>query len=134
MEHDVVTDIKSDMEDEAFDEHFIGICGHRRTDMSGGFDRVCKILKNRTFVRRNQFEPQILVPATETPRPTYDPAASVADQDHRLRSASIRLAPKHPPHPRFHYQVVYDEKGKSLFEVGSLVEVFKCIGRATVGK
>ena len=134
MEHDIVTEIKSDMDDEMFRKHFIDICGHHRTDMSGGFDRVCKILENRTFVPRDRFEPQMLVPATDTPKPTYDPAASVADQDHRLQSAPTRPAPEHPPHPRFRYQVVYDERGMSLFEVASFAEAFDCIGRATVGK
>jgi len=134
MEHDIVTEIKSDMGDEMFDEHFIGICGHHKTDMSGGFGRVCKILENRTFVPRDQPEPQILVPATDTPKPISNPAAPIPDQDHRLRSASTPLAPEHPPHPRFRYQVVYDERGMSLFEVASFAEVLTCIGRATVGK
>jgi len=134
MEHDVITGIKSNMGDKTFHEHFIDICGHRKTGMSGGFDRVCKILENRSFKPGDQFEPSILVPVTDIPKPTYDPAASVADQDHRLQSAPTKLAPEHPPHPRFRYQVVYNTKGVSLFEVTSFGDVFWHLGRATSGK
>ena len=50
MEHEIVAGINKDTNDaERFREHFIDICGYRRTDASGGFDNVCKVLKDRTF-------------------------------------------------------------------------------------
>ncbi|KAF9646647.1 hypothetical protein BDM02DRAFT_3270848 [Thelephora ganbajun] len=135
VEHDIVTEIKKSMDDQTFREYFIDICGYRKTDTSGGFDSVCKILEKRTFMPREKFEPQYLVPASVNPKPIYADSArdSIADQDHRLQPSSTKRAPNNPPHPRLRYQVVYEEKGISLFEVTSFAEVFLHIGRATEG-
>ena len=133
-EHEIVTGVKNDMGDQKFGKHFVDIRGHRETYTSGGFDRVCQILKNRKF-KPKVFEPGLLVPASSTQKPTYTDQSegSIADQDHYLQSTEETEVPRNPPHPRFRYQVVYDEKGESLFEVTSLSKVLAYIGQAAEG-
>ena len=118
-EHEIVAGIKSDMGNEKFGEHFIDICGHRKMYPSGGFDRVCKILKDRKFISKG-FEPELLILAPST-------------QDHLLQSAQEKEVPVDPLDPRFRYQVVYEESGKSLLEVTSLSEALEHIGQAAEG-
>jgi len=122
------------MNNEEFREHFVDICGHRKTNMSGGFGKICKILETETFVEK-EFEPSLIVPASGVQRPTYTNQAkgSIADQHHRLRSTEEKKVPENLPHPRFRYQVVYNEKGMSLFEVTSFKDVFSYIGQAAEG-
>jgi len=134
MEHEIVAEIKRDMGDyQEFCKRFIDICGHRKIDTSGGFGRVCMILENGTFELAEDFGLLFLVLTPEAPKPDYGTAASVATQDHRLEQTPTKPASEHLPHPRFRYQVVYGEKGISLFEVTSFGEVFKCISQATDG-
>ena len=117
MEHDIVAEIKRNMGDyQKFCKHFIDICGHRKTYTSGGFNRVCAILENGTFELAEGSVLQLLAPTLEAPKPT-----------------PTKPATERPPHPRFRYQVVYDEKGISLFEVASFAEAFVHIGRAMEG-
>jgi len=134
MEHEIIAGIKHDMNSEEFREHFVDICGHRKTNTSGGFGKICKILETETFVKR-KFEPHLIVPASGAERPTYADQAkdSIADQHHRLRSAEKKIVPENPPHPRFRYQIVYNEKGTSLFEVTSFDDGFLHIGQAAEG-
>jgi len=133
-EHEIVAGIKNDMSDEEFRKHFVDIRGHRETYTSGGFGRVCNILRNRKF-KPKVFEPEFLVPTSSAQKATYTDQAqgSIADQDHYLQSTEETEVPRNPPHPRFRYQVVYDEKGESLFEVTSLSKVLAYIGQAAEG-
>jgi hypothetical protein len=132
MEHDIVAKIKRSMGDEEFCNHFIDIYGYHKKDMSGGFGEVCKLLKTGTFESVEGFEPELLVPPTES-RPSYTSGAPVTDQGHYLRSTKKKAGPAHPPHSQFRYQIVYKEKGISLFEVTSLDKVFKYISQAAEG-
>jgi len=134
MEHEIIAGIKHDMNNEEFREHFVDICGHRKTDMSGGFGKICKILETKTFVEK-EVELNLIVPTSGTQQATYTGQAkdSIADQHHRLWSTEEKKVPENPPHPRFRYQVVYNEKGTSLFEVTSFKDVFSYIGQAAEG-
>ena len=132
MEHVIVAEIERDMGAEKFDEFFIGIHGHRKTEMSGGFKSICDILKNKTFIPADEFKPLALIP-TDTPKPSYTASASVADQEHHLQQTPAKWASEHPPHPRFRYQVVYGEVGMTLFEEDSFGKVFHHISRAAYG-
>jgi len=117
MEYDIVAEIKRDMGDyQKFYKHFIDTCGHRKTYTSGGFNRVCKVLENGTFELAEEFLLQLLSLSSAAPKLT-----------------PTKLASERPPLPRLHYQVVYCEKGVSLFEVASFAEVFVHIHRATEG-
>jgi len=131
-EHEIVTEIKRDMTDQKFCKYFIDVYGHCKTDASGGFGRVCAILKNSDFKVDEEFEPRPLV-LTPTPKSTYTTAAPVADQSRHLEPAPTKLAQERPPHPRFRYQVVYSEKGVSLLKVTSFADVLVHIRRATEG-
>jgi len=106
-EHEILTGIKSDTSDEKFRESFVDIRGHRETYTSGGFG---KILNNRKL----------------KPKP-------IGVQDHLFQSINEKEVPRSPPYPWFRYQVVYDEKGKSLFEVTSLSKVLVHICQAAEG-
>ena len=132
MEHEIVAEIKTAMTDQRFCDYFIDVYGHYKTGASGGLGRVCEILENSTFKADEEFEPRPLV-LTPIPKPIYTPTAPVANQSHYLEPAPTKLAPERPPHPRFRYQVVYSEKGVSLFEVTSFANVFVHIHRATEG-
>ena len=133
MEHEVVAGIKRDMGNcQKFGEHFVDICGHHKTDTSGGLGRICTILKKTTFDAEKEFQPLLLV-CPLAPKPVYVEGAEVAHQGQYLKPTPTKLPPKRPPHPRFRYQVVYSEKGISLYEVTSFGEVFKYISQATEG-
>ena len=139
MEHQIVVEIKGDIDDdEEFHKHFIGICGYRRTDTSGWFSDICEVLKNPALMpgeHSEHFEFWLLVPAPSTQKPLYTGPgkASVADQGHLLHSTPTKPAPQNLPHPRFRYQVVYDERGISLFEVTLFVDAFIYLGQAAGG-
>ena len=136
MEHEIIEGIKDDMNSEEFREYFVDICGHRKTETSGGFGKICKILETKSFVEK-EYEPNLIVPASSARWPTYagQTKDSIADQHHRLRSTEGEevLVPDTPPHPRFRYQVVYEEKGTSLFGVTSFEKMFLYIGQAAEG-
>ena len=132
MEHDIVAEIKRDVGAEEFGKYFVDVCGHRKTEMPGGFKSICDILENRNFILADEFKPLALI-ATDTPKPSYTASASVADQEHRLQQTPAKQALEHPPHPRFRYQVVYAEVGMSLFEEESFGKVFRHISRAAYG-
>lgn len=136
MEHDIVAGIKNDMgDDNKFHKYFIDICGYQKTDTSGGFGNICNILNTRTLLPIEDFEIRILVLASDTQNRIYTNQTndSIAKQDHLLQPTPTKKAPQSLPHPRFHYQVVYGEKGKSLFEVSSFVDVFVYISQAAEG-
>ncbi|KAF9645072.1 hypothetical protein BDM02DRAFT_3263161 [Thelephora ganbajun] len=81
VEHTIVHKIKTAIGPDEFVNYFVDIIGHQRTDPTGGFLDVHKMLE------------------------------------------------KHAIHPRFRYQVVYKEKGESLYQVTSLKEMFKHLAR-----
>lgn len=142
LEHDIVAGIKRDIEariehgtgnDEDFHKHFVDTCGYKKTDGFGGLDGICKLLKTRTFVKHG-FEPELLVPTAEAPKLYHHPAKDkIADQDHLVLPTEGERDPLTPPHPRFRYQVVYSEKGKSLFEVTSFSDAFGYLVQAADG-
>jgi hypothetical protein len=132
MEHDIIARIKGSMSDEEFCNYFIDIYGYHKKEMSGGFGEVCKLLKTGTFESVEGFRPEPLVPPTES-RSSYTLRAPVAKRSYYLQSAEKKAVPTHPPHPRFRYQIVYKEKGISLFEVTSFEKVFKYINQAAEG-
>jgi len=92
--------IKMAMGPDTFATHFVDIVGHQRTDPTGGFLNVHKMLKENRFSLRGGYE------------------GLVWDREHTI-------------HPRFRYQVVYKEKGQSLYQVTSLKEVFKHLYHVT---
>ena len=130
LEHDIITGVKNDMDDNDFHSHFVDICGHHKTVTSGAFGNLCEILKSTTSVPRNHFDPHAPIPATSLPKPIYVSTVQggVADQPTRMEQVLVNA-----PRPRCRYQVVYDEKGISLFDVTSFADVFVYIGQATDG-
>jgi len=128
MEHEVVAEIKNDMDDKRFRKYFININGYRKTYASGRLNSVCKILENKTLVPRGNSEPDLLVPAPGAPKLSH-----TADQDRPFQPDPAKWASKDLPHPRLRYQVVYNEAGTSLFEVTSFADVFRHIVQAADG-
>ena len=133
MEHEVIKGIKQDMENDAdFHKYFINICGYQKIATSGGFNKLCKNLKTKTFAEVD-FGFQRLVP-TDALKQVYHTSAEdrVPKQDGFLFQTSDDIPPD-PPNPRFRYQIVYSEKGISLFEVPSFADVFTHIVQAADG-
>ena len=131
VKHDVPEGIKHDAGD--FHKHFIDICGYQRTDKFGRFDNICEILKAGTFIK-HQFEPQLLVSTTGAQKVYLESAKDgIADEDTFLQPAQREPPPVTPPHPRFRYQVVYSERGKSLFEVTLFSDAFTYLAQAADG-
>ena len=123
MEHEIAADIRNKVGGTGFHKHFVGICGYRKTEVSGGFNSICDIFENGTFIA-HRLQPRLLVPAPNTPR------NGIADEDHFLQPT---LSERTLGYPRFRYQVVYDEKGISLLDMVSLVTAFKHLGQAADG-
>lgn len=135
MEHEVVAGIRRGVNnDENFHKHFINICGYQKTDTSGGFDRLCKVLKTETFGGVD-FRSWHTTPITDFQKPVYHPSAEdmTPNQGGYLLQTPAEHTPATPPRSRSRYQVVYDEKGISLFEVPLLADVFKYLVQATDG-
>ena len=132
MEHDIVARIKKDMGNKNFRAWFVDICGYRKTEMTGGFSKVCEILKDRTIDRSGVTLHKLLppVPNMSINRSTPGPTAT---QELVCKPTKTTPAPEYLPHPRFRYQVVYEEKGKSLYEVTEFDLVFWYIGRVAAG-
>ena len=137
MEHGILAGIKEVISADDFLKYFVGICGHCKTDISGGFQKVCNVLTQRTFEVLNGFKPQPLVLVCPRPKPIYTELAgnSNPNQSHHSNRSppTTRPAPGIPPCPRFRYQVIYCEKGVSLYEVASLAEVFKSLDQIVDG-
>ena len=113
MEHEVVVGIKQDVNnDENFHKHFINICGYQKTDTSGGFDRLCKVLKTETFGGVG-FRSWHTTPITDFQKPVYHPSAEdmTPNQGGYLLQTPAEHTSAIPPRSRSRYQVVYDEKG-----------------------
>ena len=133
MEHEIIERIKQDMKNDGdFHKYFIDICGYQKTPTSGGFHKLCKNLETRTFAEVD-FNYQHLVP-TDVQKAVYHTSAEdrIPDQAGYLLQ-TLDGEPQVPPNPRFRYQVVYKEKGISLFEVLSFADVFKYIVQAADG-
>lgn len=129
MEHEIVVGIKQDVNnDEDFHKHFINICGYRRTDTSGGFDKLLKGLNTGTF-EKVDLQPR------DIRKSVYCASAEdrAPNQGGYLLQTPAERAPPILPCPRFRYQVVYDEKGVSLFEVPSFADIFVHIVQAADG-
>jgi hypothetical protein len=126
-EKEIVKGIKDAIGSQYFLEHFVDICGDRRTDASGGFQKLMDVLANKTFEAMDNYEVQSLVMARSNRAPVYAESLGSPNRNHHAGRSSppTPRAPKVPPHPRFRYQVVYREQGVSLYEVNSLEEVFE---------
>jgi hypothetical protein len=137
MEHEIVAGIKETVNSDDFLKHFVEICGHRRTDTSGGFKTICNILTKGEFEPLQHFKPQPLILAHTNSRRIYSEPTRNSAPNHGSRSQQspppTQKAPVVPPYPRFRYQVVYSERGMSLFEVTSLKEVFHHLEEITIG-
>jgi len=121
MEHEVVAEIKTIMGDKEFRKNFIDIDGHRKTYESGRLNSVCEILENRTS---ENSEPDFVV---------HVPCAPQSSYHHRFQPDPVEWVSNDLPHPRFRYQVVYNEAGISLFQVTSFADAIKHIGQAADG-
>ena len=132
LEHDIVKKIKADMGDEDFNKYIIGIRAHQKTVMSEGFGDICDFLRNRTFRSNEESALKTFVPVS-TPKQSHTSDAPVANQDNRLKPTKTIHALERPPQPRSRYQIVYEERGISLFEVTSFQMVFIHIGQAMEG-
>ncbi|KAF9646538.1 hypothetical protein BDM02DRAFT_3270901 [Thelephora ganbajun] len=106
------------------------------TDTSGGFQGVCDILSKEEFKSLDNFYPQLLVLARTNSKPIYSRFVgnSTPNRSHHSRRSPppTQLAPTIPPHPRFRYQVVYSNRGISLFEVTSLEKVFVYLDQTVI--
>lgn len=114
MEHEVVAMIKEKMGDKVFCDHFIDISGYCRTDTAGGFARICQMFPIRPFTP----SPQPLVSIFQSSNPQQPPLAA-------------EPVPMILPHPCFHYQVIYNEEGESLYQVTEFANVFEYLAQAT---
>jgi hypothetical protein len=132
MEHSIVVGIKMRMDEKEFCQHFIDVHGHHKKEMSGRFGEVWKLLNTETSKSTEGIETEPLIPPIQ-PTSAYAVGTSVANQDHLLQPTENEPPPSHLPHPRFRYQIIYEEKGISLFEVPSFGDVFVYISEATEG-
>jgi hypothetical protein len=132
MEHSIVTGIKMGMDRKEFCGHFIDVHTHHKKEMSGRFGEMWKLLNAETSKFTEGIETEPLVPPIQ-PTSAYAVGTSVANQDHLLQPTESKPPPSHLPHPRFRYQIVYEEKGISLFEVPSFGDVFLYISEAAEG-
>lgn len=131
MEHEIVAEIKYDMSDEKFCKNFIDISGYRRTDTSGGFNNVCKILETRTFMPEDRSEPLFPIPAPDIPKPIGSAEDSVSD--HRLHPTPAKRTPRNLTYPSSVTRSFTMRGGASLFEVTSFAEMFMYLGQAAEG-
>lgn len=140
-EHIIAGNIKQKMGEVTFNKYFVNIIGHRRTDPTGGFLRVCEMLKKERFGP----EPRSLgclclyplVPIEEK-KSSYNQSAGnqISNQDRHL-TPNLSGDPKkqkHTIHPRFRYQIIYEEKGESLYQVTSLADLIHHLAHVTLGK
>ena len=56
-EHKIVTEIEEVVGPDNFCRYFVGTCGHRKTDLSGGFQRIYNILDEGTFKTLDKYKP-----------------------------------------------------------------------------
>ena len=56
-EHEIVTEIKEVVGPDNFCRYFVGTCGHRKMDLSGGFQRIYNILDEGTFKALDKYKP-----------------------------------------------------------------------------
>ena len=108
LEHEIVAKVRTAMGQEEFRGRFIDVCGHRVT-RNVALDRVCEILRQE-FSEQEGF---YVVPLHWSRQPTE---------------------PKKPPHPRFRYQIVYEERGSSFYHITSLQKAYMDLNEVTKGE
>ena len=130
-EGQIVQEIKKKIQN--FSTHFIDIIEDRKPDAPKGLRSLCDILVHRKFQPTEDFKPLVFIPVRS--RSAYSQQAGTPNQNHLSEQPTPRskLAPNFPPHPRFRYQVVYCEQGSSLYEAGSLENVFEYLAQTVEG-
>ena len=124
VEHEIAAEIRDKMGNN-FSKYFVNICGHHKTDTSRPLRNICEFLERGA--PKMLHAPHLLVPAPDTRA-----KRNIHERDN-YKKLFTGPAPQDPPHPRFRYQVVYEENGTSLFEVTPFPEVINLIGQAADG-
>ncbi|KAF9642526.1 hypothetical protein BDM02DRAFT_3193080 [Thelephora ganbajun] len=119
MEHEIIQEVRAAIGPEEFREHFVD----------------CRLLKEfKTQEVQRPVRPLIWTPAAKRHTSyTKSGRALVSDQHHHLRPTSQLVNPKRLPHPRSRYQVVYTERGASLYHITSLSDTFRCLVQVMCG-
>lgn len=135
-EHEIVQTVRNALGDECFNNHFVNTLGHCFI-RNPALDNICKILSSR--------KPDGGVPYSVEPlNPQYrgrgdhekvytsQSTTTVVDQLPFL-TPTLRRAESRPFHPRLRYQVVYEEEGKSLYQVAPPLQIFRSLENVVKG-
>ena len=108
MEHEIVENVRSAMDQEEFQRRFIDACGHR-ISRNATLDRLCEIIL-KDF---NEQEGFYAVP---------------------LHCSRRSMELKKPRRPHFRYQIVYKEKGDLFYHITSLQKAYLDLNEVTKGE
>jgi len=124
MEHTIINKVREAMGDDEFRKHFVDFCGYRKAT-NAALTKYCRIPSGGKL--DTGFETSPLVWEAKVDHTTnYSQLgqALVTSQDSRLESGIRSATQQRRPHPRFRYQIVYGERGTSLYDITSLSETF----------
>lgn len=132
MEHIIVEKVRAAIDHDKFREYFVDVCGYRKVE-NEALDRFCSILSNAQFdVQGNTHTLSWDGKASHDITYSQLGQAFVDGQDPHLQQNS-GITQLRRPHRRFRYQIVYAERGTSLYDVASLSETFGYLVQVTDG-
>ena len=132
MEHMIVEKVRAAIGHSEFCKYFVDVCGYRKVK-NEVLDRFCIILSDAQFdVQGNTLTLSWNGKANHDVTYSQLGQAFVDGQDSYLQQNSGVTRPRQP-HRRFRYQIVYAERGTSLYDVTSLSETFGYLVQVTDG-
>ncbi|KAF9643095.1 hypothetical protein BDM02DRAFT_3132663 [Thelephora ganbajun] len=127
MEHLIIKKVQEAMSYDKFHEHFVDFCSYCRV-VNAALAKYSKNLFSSGLDTGSEAIP-LIREAEVNHAANYSllGQAMVASQDSYLESGTRSVIQQHHPHPRFRYQIVYTERGVSLYNITLLLETFECL-------
>ena len=124
MEHVIINQVREAMGHDKFRMHFVDFCSYRKVT-NEALTKYCRIPSSGKLDTGIETFPLVWEAKVDhTTNYSQLSQAMVASQDSRLESGARSATQQRRPHPRFRYQIVYRERGTSLYDITSLSEAF----------
>jgi hypothetical protein len=133
MEHAIIEQVREVIGRQAFCEHFVDFRGYRKVT-NEAITKYCGITLCSETPSWSKIYPLVLEAKVDHAT-TYTKSgqAVVIDPEFRLEPGASSAAHQRHPHPRFRYQIVYAERGVSLYDITSLSKLFGHLIEVTKG-
>jgi len=124
MEHMIIKKVREAIGHDKFCEHFVNFCSYRKVT-NEGLTKYCRIPPGDRLNTGSETAPLVWeAEADHTVSYSQLGQALVTSQDPHLGSVAGSATRQDRLHFRFRYQIVYAERGTSLYDITSLSRTF----------